>query len=577
MKRHKRLCKSAALTALMLSLSALLLSGCATFASPPTASQNQVIGSVRISLTVCASQPGALPDGACADQGNSASSPFTGGYASSGTSQLFLGFRVPSGAGAPQSFSSSAAGGGSTELQFTKSAGYTSELQRLDPAPAGKQWVGYTSQYVDYDASSGDQRFSANVDFALPEHADGSPFAGPFTYQAVVGGRQYGDDPAQPIDCQDSLTGGWGGPGMATQGICVDDPAPEDLDTDSSLDTRDAGIMPGSAVSVVAGNTASVPFTFAYAGTEAPAASFAFEAKTTVSGAAATPSVATLAPTADSSRPVGVSVSVPESTAPGNYSVTLTARLSNGESRSGTAVLVVSASPDDSPDASPAAALPANTSLPYVSGNRRQGRILSTSRGVWRNGSTSISYQWQRCKRSAGTCSAISRATKRYYRLAAADVGSKVRVQVTSTNDDGSASATSARVGPIRARVASSPEIREAMSIVLVPRGKAARIPALLKNRGYSFSFNSPAAGRLTLSWYLKSGKTVGNDKQVLVARTKASFSRATTVKIKIVLNAQGRKLLASSEQVALVGTGTFSQTGKPRAIVVTKRLTLRR
>ncbi len=567
----KHLYRNAALTVFLLLASALVLSGCATFASPPTADQNQVIGSVRISFTVCASG-GA--DGACMDWWGNSGQPV-----SSGAKQVFLGFRVPSGANAPLSFSSTATGPSDSgpQLQFTKSSAYTSELQRLDPAPVGKEWFGYTSQYVTYNSGSGEQNFSADVDFGLPERADGSPFAGPFTYQAVVGGRQYGTDPTEPIDCQDSLTTDWGGPGSATEGICVDDPAPEDLDTDSSLETRDAGITSGAAASVVQGGTVAVPFTFAYAGKATPDASFSFAATTNVPGATVTPSVSTLEPAADSSKIVGVSVAVPSQAAPGTYSVTLTARLSNGQSRSGTAVLVVGAAPAGTPAVSTPAvkiALPANTSMPSISGNPRQGRTLSASRGVWGNGSTSFAYRWQRCKETVQSCSAISGATRRSYKLIAADIGSTVRVLVTATNSAGDTQAPSTRVGPIAPRLASLPEIREAMSIALVPRGKAARISALLKNRGYLFSFHSPAAGRLRVSWYLRGSKALG-DKRVLVARASASFPRAKTVKIRLVLNARGKALLAGAERLTLVGHGRFAQTHKHRVIIVKKKLAL--
>jgi hypothetical protein len=569
----KHLRRNAALTALLLSASALLLSGCATFASPPVANQNQVIGSVRISFTVCASQPGGFPLGSCANTGNSSSSPFSSPYASSGPSQLFLGFRIPSGATAPQSFSSTATGptDSGPQLQFTKNDSYRSELQRLDPAPAGEEWVGYTSQYVSYD-TAGDQNFSADVDFGLPEHADGSPFVGPFTYQAVVGGRQYGTDPTEPIDCQSSLTDSWGGPGSATEGICVDDPAAADLDTDSSLETRDAGITPGAAASVVQGGTVTVPFTFAYAGTATPEASFAFAATTNVPGAAATPSISKLEPTADSSTVAGVSVAVPQQAAPGTYSVTLTARLSDGESRTGTAVLVVSAAPITVPAVK--VAYPVNTSSPSVSGKRRQDQILSASRGAWANHSTSFSYSWQRCKSSTRACLAISRADMRRYRLKAADIGSQLRVLVTATNANGSARAVSARTSPIGPRLGSRPEIREAMSTVLAPQGAAAAIPALLEHDGYAFSFHSPAAGRLLICWYLKSARS---DEQVLVARASAAFSSAKTARIKLALTAQGRELLAQADELELVGSGRFAQTGKQRVVTVEKKLTLER
>lgn len=92
---------------------------------------------------------------------------------------------------------------------------------------------------------------------------------------------------------------------------------------------------------------------------------------------------------------------------------------------------------------------PSNTGEPVVSGTTVQGRYLTTSNGSW-NGTTPLafSYRWLRCDSTGGgangiTCSMISSATGRSYRLRAADVGHRIRSRVTASNADGSASANS--------------------------------------------------------------------------------------------------------------------------------------
>jgi hypothetical protein len=336
--------RRAALGAALLS-SALVMNGCVIFAATPIASQNGVIGSVRITFTVCATQmgSGSPPSGACTtSNGNSSQA------AASAPSQVWLGFRVVAGAIAPASFTSSSTGPGNTgpQLQFTQSPAYASELQRLEPADAGERWVGYASQYVSYSATSGDQRFTAAVDFGLPKGPNGAPFQGPFPYFLVVGGRQNFNlgtpDPNEPIDCQSSLTMGWGtgtGPSSGEHWICVDDP-PHDEAT-VLLPTRDAGIIPGLTAPATPGITATVPFTFDFAGEADPSATFTFSAATTLPGASAGPRQTMLTPASNSQTAVLVSVPVPRKARPGTYTVTLVARLEDGESRSGTASLVV--------------------------------------------------------------------------------------------------------------------------------------------------------------------------------------------------------------------------------------------
>jgi hypothetical protein len=191
------------------------------FVSPPTAKQKK--GSVVITVKGCASQTGGSPPvGSCTNQGNSASN------ASTAKSQVFLGFRVPLSVKAPSSFTGTP---GPTvwksDLHFTFSKAYTSELQRLAKAPSRQKWVGYTSQAFSYNSTAGEQNFTAAVSFALA-----SPM-GTFKYQVVIGGRQQNTsikklNPKEPIDCQNSLTTGYsafhsagGTPGE--DWICVDD------------------------------------------------------------------------------------------------------------------------------------------------------------------------------------------------------------------------------------------------------------------------------------------------------------------------------------------------------------------
>lgn len=335
---------------ILVGLGALVLSGCAVFDGTPTAAQQKTIGNVAITFKVCASEGGTGPTGSCTSGGNS------DGDADSGLpSQLWMGFRVPTGTVAPSSFSSTSTGPNDTgpQLNFTSSSAYTEELQRLAPASSGEQWVGYVSQYVVY-SSTGEQNFTATAEFGLPEAKNGAPFSGPFNYQLVVGGRQYFRDSSttttppttEPIDCKESATSaensGPGGSAGAFDYICVDDSSPSTLGTDASLATRDAGIVPGKTVRVTAGKKGTAHFTFEYNGSS-PGATFTLNAKTTVRRTKATPKPKSITPSGTSNTPVIVTVPVPANAKAGTYKVTLTAKLPDGESRSGTVKVVVKA------------------------------------------------------------------------------------------------------------------------------------------------------------------------------------------------------------------------------------------
>ena len=93
------------------------------------------------------------------------------------------------------------------------------------------------------------------------------------------------------------------------------------------------------------------------------------------------------------------------------------------------------------------AVIPANLTLPVISGTTTVGQTLTTSAGTWSGTLASYTYQWKR----GGTN--ISGATGNTYLLVTADGGTNITCTVTATNTAGSASATSTAVGPITALV----------------------------------------------------------------------------------------------------------------------------
>jgi hypothetical protein len=97
-----------------------------------------------------------------------------------------------------------------------------------------------------------------------------------------------------------------------------------------------------------------------------------------------------------------------------------------------------------------ASATPSNTSLPSISGSARDGSLLRASRGSWTGNPTSYAYQWLRCDAQAGNCGPIGGATSDHYTVQTADVGSRLKVQVTATNSSGSGVAVSRPTGIVQ-------------------------------------------------------------------------------------------------------------------------------
>lgn len=102
-------------------------------------------------------------------------------------------------------------------------------------------------------------------------------------------------------------------------------------------------------------------------------------------------------------------------------------------------------------EAAPAVA-PSNNSSPTISGKAEQGSTLSASSGSW-SGTTpmTFTYQWLRCDSAGANCTDINNADDPTYTLTGSDVGRRIRVEVTATNADGSAEATSDATDVIKA------------------------------------------------------------------------------------------------------------------------------
>ena len=94
---------------------------------------------------------------------------------------------------------------------------------------------------------------------------------------------------------------------------------------------------------------------------------------------------------------------------------------------------------------------PVNTAPPTVNGSPQRASMLTASQGTWSGLGSTYTYHWQHSLNGGATWTAISGATATTYSLGLSDEGTLLRVAVTATNADGTATTTSAATAPVAA------------------------------------------------------------------------------------------------------------------------------
>jgi hypothetical protein len=120
--------------------------------------------------------------------------------------------------------------------------------------------------------------------------------------------------------------------------------------------------------------------------------------------------------------------------------------------------------PPPEPDEGP----PISNALPVVAGLTRIGQTLTASSGDW-SGLAPIDYvyRWSRCN---PLCVAVAGANETTYVLGAADLGARLEVSVTATNELGSATATSAPSAVVTAVPAEAPGVMSPPAVYGLPK-----------------------------------------------------------------------------------------------------------
>jgi hypothetical protein len=226
---------------------------------------------------------------------------------------------------------------------------------------------------------------------------------------------------------------------------------------------------------------------------------------------------------------------------------------------------------------------------PAISGTARVGSTLFAVGAQWSQNPSAFAFQWWRCS-AATTCTAIPGANWEAYTLVSADQGRLITVSETAANAGGtSAPASSSAVGPVAAAPTPPPtptptpnppppggtgpslaKVRLALhSVISAPPGRVRGRPT-----AFTVPFAAPGAGRLAVAWTVRvprAGRT-----PVTLATLRVSITRAGRVRLRLVLTARGKALLAHSRRVWVRASGSFTPKGH-RAITAVRGFWLSR
>jgi len=103
-----------------------------------------------------------------------------------------------------------------------------------------------------------------------------------------------------------------------------------------------------------------------------------------------------------------------------------------------------------------------------------------------------------------------------------------------------------------------------------------ARITALLKAGGVTFSFKAPESGTATIRWYPapSMAHTASQRKPVLVASGRLVFPSAGSRHMRLKLMPAGKRLLLHATRIRLIAEATFAPPGRA-AVTVRRTFTL--
>jgi unsaturated rhamnogalacturonyl hydrolase len=100
-------------------------------------------------------------------------------------------------------------------------------------------------------------------------------------------------------------------------------------------------------------------------------------------------------------------------------------------------------------------------------------------------------------------------------------------------------------------------QIKAALSRVLRPAGRTARIEAIVRDRGYTLWFRSPSAGRLVIAWYARV-----QGRRALIAAARVVFPQPDRAAVKLMLTGRGVALLQAGQRLTITTDASFTPGG---------------
>jgi len=107
----------------------------------------------------------------------------------------------------------------------------------------------------------------------------------------------------------------------------------------------------------------------------------------------------------------------------------------------------------------------------------------------------------------------------------------------------------------------------------LVPHGRNATIPAVLRHHGYPLRLEAPGPGKLVISWLLKASRT---ERAVVLARDHVTFSSTGIRDVFVRLTLAGDRVLSNATGLVMTIHSTLTVRGNP-PIAVRMAVQLRR
>jgi hypothetical protein len=156
---------------------------------------------------------------------------------------------------------------------------------------------------------------------------------------------------------------------------------------------------------------------------------------------------------------------------------------------------------------------PVNTAPPFPQGPMVVGQVVTAEPGTWTGRSPiSFSYRWLRCNSAGGECQSIGGGGSRSYRVASADVGRKLRFNVTARNSLGSTTVISTESAVVSEPLPSG-AIRLPSGEISIPAGSV------------------PSNQRLIVSQVLFSPNPVRSRTDVITVRVRTKDTRGFVVR----------------------------------------------